>query len=89
MANFIRVCCGPRCGQEPGHRVIYAAAEAVCPEFGEFSVRPVLCQGLCGMGVTVVFPDGTTEKARGTKEVRLLIAEYIARTQAPEKPLQY
>ena len=63
----MRVCCGPRCGVEPAHRAVYAAAEAARPEGG---VAPTMCRGLCGGGVTLVREDGATMKARDPAEVR-------------------
>lgn len=51
----LKVCCGPRCGAWPGHRAVYAAVEAA----SALSVRPTLCQGRCGGGVTVVLPRGS------------------------------
>lgn len=61
----VRVCCGPRCGVEPGHRAIYAAAEAACPDV---TVIPTLCRGLCGDGITLVRADGVAVKARDPAE---------------------
>jgi len=63
----VRVCCGPRCGAEPGHRAVYRAVEAAvvpCP------VLPTLCQVLCGYGVTVVLPCGDKRKVRDAREAR-------------------
>jgi hypothetical protein len=62
----VKVCCGPRCGAEPGHRAVYRAVEAnaACP------VLPTLCQGLCGCGITVVLPDGDKRKIRDAREAR-------------------
>ena len=67
--SVVKVCCGPRCGAEPGHRAIYAAVEAAAQ--GE-SVRPAMCQGWCGLGVTVVLPDQTPIKISDSREVPLV-----------------
>ena len=69
----LKVCCGPRCGAEPGHRLIYAAVESAAT----LPVRPMLCQGLCGQGVTVALPDGTREKVRDTAEARALPTQHL------------
>ena len=60
----VRVCCGPRCGAEPGHRAIYRAVEraAGCP------VEPTLCRAFCGGGVTLVLPNGEKRKARSAQD---------------------
>jgi NADH:ubiquinone oxidoreductase subunit E len=68
----VKICCGPRCGAEPGHRLIYAAVESVVT----VTVRPMLCQGLCGQGVTVTLPNGTSRKIRDTAEARALKIEH-------------
>jgi hypothetical protein len=62
----VKVCCGPRCGAEPGHRAVYRAVEAAVAD----PVVPTLCQGLCGYGVTVVLPDGDKRKIRDAREAR-------------------
>ncbi|MES2464345.1 MAG: hypothetical protein V4671_27610 [Armatimonadota bacterium] len=61
----IKVCCGPRCGVDPGHRVIFEAIEtAALPQ----AVLPTMCQGLCHGGVTVVWPGGAKTKIRDVQE---------------------
>jgi hypothetical protein len=64
----LRVCCGPRCGAEPGHRLIYAALEAATRRRG-LTVRPVLCQGHCHGGVTVLLP-GDDPRADAPRKFR-------------------
>jgi len=64
----IRICCGPRCGAEPGHKAIYASIENTAS--ADFDLRPVMCQGLCGSGVTVVLPDRNKIKIRDAEEAR-------------------
>ncbi|GEM_PF-5656280 len=75
MGAGIKVCCGPRCGAEPGHRAIYDAVETGAG--GELPVLPTLCRGYCTGGVTVVRPDGEKLKARDAREACAL-AERIA-----------
>ena len=70
----IKVCCGPRCGAEPGHRAIYDAVEAGAAEGGTAAVLPTLCRGLCTGGVTVVRSDGEKCKARSADEARAIAA---------------
>ena len=60
----LRICCGPRCGAEPGHRAIYRAIEKAA----HCLVEPTLCRALCGAGVTVVLPSGEKRKARSVQE---------------------
>lgn len=67
----LRVCCGPRCGAEPGHRLIYGTVEATARRHG-LAVRPVMCQGYCHGGVTVLLPDGEARKVRDTAEARAI-----------------
>ena len=62
----IKICCGPRCGAESGQRAIYAALEASVPD--GLIIRPVMCQGECGLGVTLVLPDGEKHKIRDARE---------------------
>ena len=69
----VKVCCGPRCGAEPGHRAIYDAAEAGAADAGA-DVLPTLCRGLCRGGVTLVRPDGEKLKARTPGEARDIAA---------------
>jgi NADH:ubiquinone oxidoreductase subunit E len=64
---IVRVCCGPRCGAEPGHRAVYDAVEKAA-ESAELDVRPTMCQGLCGSGVTIVLPDREKRKIRDVAE---------------------
>jgi hypothetical protein len=71
----VKVCCGPRCGAEPGHRVLYAAVEAAAPD--GILVRPTMCQGLCGLGVTIVLPDGEKRKIREAGEAAALFVEAL------------
>ena len=73
----IKVCCGPRCGAEPGHRAIYDAAEAGASDGGT-AVLPTLCRGLCTGGVTLVRPDGEKCKARSADEARAIAAAAAA-----------
>lgn len=68
---IIRVCCGPRCGVEPGHRAIYAAIEGAATK--ETEIRPAMCQGLCGEGVTVILPDREKRKVRSVQEARQIM----------------
>jgi hypothetical protein len=70
LGPTIRVCCGPRCGQEPGHRAIYSAVERAA---GRTIVRPTLCRGLCGLGVTIVLTTGDEHKARTPQEAKDLL----------------
>jgi hypothetical protein len=70
LGPAIRVCCGPRCGQEPGHRAIYSAVESAA---GCTAVRPTMCRGLCGAGVTIVLPTGEEHKARTPQEAKALL----------------
>lgn len=70
LGPAIRVCCGPRCGQEPGHRVIYSAVERAA---GSVAVRPTMCRGLCGGGVTIVLSTGEEHKARTPQEAKALL----------------
>jgi hypothetical protein len=66
----VKICCGPRCGTEPNHRAICDATEngaSACP------VVPTMCRGVCGGGVTLVLPDGTTTKARDPEEARAAV----------------
>lgn len=65
----IRICCGPRCGAEPAHRAIYRSVETTAAA-AEFDLRPVMCQGLCGSGVTIILPDRHTIKIRDAEEAR-------------------
>lgn len=52
---LVKICCGPRCGAERGHRLLYDAIEKRALEtFADAAVLPTMCQGLCGGGVTVV-----------------------------------
>jgi hypothetical protein len=62
----IKVCCGPRCGVDPAHRVIFEAIEKAA---GSAAVLPTMCQGLCHGGVTVVWPGGHKTKIRDAREV--------------------
>ena len=78
----VKVCCGPRCGAEPGHRLIYSAVESA----STLPVRPMLCQGLCGQGVTVALPDGTREKVRDTAEARALNTQYSTLNTEDSQP---
>jgi len=77
-ASFVRICCGARCGQEPGHRALYQAGEQEAKHCG-LEVRPAGCQAMCGLGVTVILPDGERYKAQETQEVRHQIREYTER----------
>jgi NADH:ubiquinone oxidoreductase subunit E len=78
--EIIRICCGPRCGAESDHRRIYAAVEQAAKDERSFesaaslSVRPVMCQGFCGMGVTLVLPDGSKTKIRAPITAREMIS---------------
>ena len=69
----VKVCCGPRCGAEPGHRAIYDAAEAGAAGAG-VDTLPTLCRGLCTGGVTLVLPGGEKLKARTPGEARDIAA---------------
>jgi len=64
-----RVCCGPRCGAEPGHRLIFAAVEREATRRG-IAVVPTLCRGACGRGVTVIAPDGGARKVSDVREAK-------------------
>lgn len=67
----VRVCCGPRCGSEPGHGRIFDAIErSLSPK----PVLPVLCQGLCHCGVTVVCGDGRKLKVKTATEAEAIAA---------------
>ena len=61
----IKVCCGPRCGVFTYHREIFEAIEQAAQPI---SVLPTMCQGLCGGGVTVVWPDKNKAKIRDVQE---------------------
>jgi hypothetical protein len=63
---YIQVCCGPRCGAFPGHRIIFAAMERRSP----LPTRPTLCQGFCEGGVTVVASNGTKHKIASVREAQ-------------------
>ena len=65
--DCVKVCCGPRCGVEPNHRTIYAAVEKTA---AATLVVPTLCRGWCGLGVTLVLPNGDKIKARDADEAR-------------------
>lgn len=60
----VKVCCGPRCGQETGHRALYTTAEAVCC----LPVRPSGCLGHCRGGVTVALPNGQVCKLQAASD---------------------
>ena len=62
----VKVCCGPRCGAHPGHRSLYKTVES----HSTLPVVPILCQGLCGEGVTVVSANGDKHKIRDVAEAR-------------------
>ena len=73
------ICCGPRCASEPGHRTVYDAVEKrVLSAFADLSVRPTLCQGLCGGGVTVTIKPAphapvVKQKIRDIREARAFV----------------
>ncbi|MDX1933940.1 MAG: (2Fe-2S) ferredoxin domain-containing protein [Capsulimonadales bacterium] len=69
-APCLRVCCGPRCGTVRGHRTLFRLMEAQAAPLG-YPVRPTMCQGRCGDGVTVILPDGTVRKIRSAEDARL------------------
>jgi len=71
----LHVCCGPRCGAEVGHRGIYAAVESAI-DADTMVVRPTMCQGFCGLGVTLGLPNGEKLKLRDAREARARIEEW-------------
>ena len=79
MYPLLSICCGPRCAAETGHRAVYAAVEKqVALALADAVVRPTLCQGLCGGGITVAFvPEANTpavkQKIRDVGEARALV----------------
>lgn len=81
-----RVCCGPRCGAEPGHRAVYAAAERAAAN-RDADIIPTMCQGFCGLGVTLALPDGTRIKLRDAREARVQIETQIENWRI-EEPCQ-
>ena len=82
--GVVLVCCGPRCGTEPGHRAVYAAAERAAGDAG-YETAPAMCRGVCYGGVTVVLPgaDGISrvEKVSGGGAAKERVA---AALRAPE-----
>ena len=90
----LSICCGPRCGAEPGHRAVYDAIEKrVNVTYPDVSVRPTLCQGLCGGGVTVMLraePGAPTvkQKIQDVGEARVFqyfpFAKDSAKTPCPK-----
>ena len=77
---LVKICCGPRCGAEPGHRLLYDAVEKrILETIADAAVRPVLCQGLCGGGVTVsvrISPDAPVvkQKIRDLSDARAFVS---------------
>lgn len=69
----VKVCCGPRCGAHPGHHAIYKTME----KQSALPVVPILCQGRCGDGVTVIAANGDPHKIRDTAEARRFQNEII------------
>ena len=93
-AQILSICCGPRCGAEPGHRALYDALEKrVNVLYPDAAVRPTLCQGLCGGGVTVMLREGANkptvkQKIRDAGEARAFtyfpFAKDSAKTPCPK-----
>ncbi len=71
----LRVCCGPRCGAEVGHRAIYAAVETAAGTIS-VAVHPTMCQGFCGLGVTLGLPNGEKIKLRDVPEARAQVENW-------------
>ena len=78
-APTLRVCCGPRCGAEANHREVYAVVETTVADRGR--VQPAMCQGMCGLGVTLVLPGGAKVKLRDVDDARDQIAIWEETTQ--------
>ncbi|MBC8139273.1 MAG: hypothetical protein H8F28_25645 [Fibrella sp.] len=67
-----RICCGPRCGAEPGHRLIYAAVERAATDAGLLAT-PTMCRSVCSGGVTVILPDGTVKKVSDVSAAKTVL----------------
>ncbi len=84
----LSICCGPRCGAEPGQRATYDALEKrVAALYPDVSVRPTLCQGLCGGGVTVMLRERANQpiikqKIRDAGEARAFTYNPFAKDSA-------
>lgn len=68
----LKICCGPRCGAEPGHRLIYAAVEQVATDAGLVAV-PTMCRSACSGGVTVILPNGTVKKVSDVSAAKTVL----------------
>ncbi|MBC7807709.1 MAG: hypothetical protein H7145_16370 [Akkermansiaceae bacterium] len=68
----VKICCGPRCGAEPGHRLIYTAVEQAASAVGLFVV-PTMCRSACSGGVTVILPNGTVKKVSDTSAANTVL----------------
>jgi len=67
----VKICCGPRCGAEPGHRAIYAAVEKAA-QTENITAVPTMCRGECGSGVSVVLPEGQITKIQDVATAKVL-----------------